>query len=86
MTQKLTIAVPYRPSWTRTVLKTATYKVLALAAMLAIMYWRTHSLKASIAVGGLDLVVKTIIYVFHERAWARIDAGKQIAVDVDPAV
>jgi uncharacterized membrane protein len=72
----LTVAISYRPSFTRTLVKTLSYKTFALIAMLIIMYWRTHSYEAALAVGGLDLVIKTIIYIIHERVWAHIDTGK----------
>ena len=86
MNHDLTVAIPYRPSFTRTLVKTASYKLFALIAMLIIMYWQTHSITASLSVGGLDLVIKTVIYITHERVWARIDTGKQMPVDADPAV
>jgi uncharacterized membrane protein len=72
----LTVALPYRPTLTRTLVKTATYKLFGLLAMLAIMLWHDHNWHAAITVGGLDLVVKTFIYITHERVWARIDTGK----------
>lgn len=75
----LTVAIPYRPTFARTLLKTLSYKTFALIAMLFIMYWKTHNIEASLAVGGLDLVVKTAIYIAHERFWARIDTGKKVS-------
>lgn len=75
----LTVAQSYRPSMTRTITKAATYKMLTFLAVLVLTYWRTGDIKTSLTVGGVDLIVKTIIYIAHERFWARIDTGKQSA-------
>ena len=73
----LTVAQNYRPSMVRTIVKTATYKFLTFIAVVFLTYWRTGNVQTAFTIGGIDIFVKTIIYVAHERVWARIDAGKK---------
>jgi uncharacterized membrane protein len=72
----LTIQIPYRPSLLRTAVKTATYRFFNFSVVLLITYALTGDLHASLAVSGMELIIKLIIYFSHERLWARIDLGK----------
>lgn len=40
-----------------------------------IVYLVTGSFEGAIAVGGIEVVVKMIVYFFHERAWGAIEFG-----------
>lgn len=62
---------------TRSLLKTITYRIIGTIATMAISYFVTGSLKFGMAIGGIDVASKLIIYFLHERAWQHIDYGKK---------
>jgi uncharacterized membrane protein len=39
-----------------------------------ILTWR---LKVAISIGGVEIITKTILYYYHERAWARVQPSKK---------
>lgn len=62
---------------TRSLLKTITYRIIGTIATMAISYFVTGNLKFGMAIGGIDVASKLIIYFLHERAWQHIDYGKK---------
>jgi uncharacterized membrane protein len=42
-----------------------------------IAYFLTGSFSTSVAIGGMEAIVKTFIYYFHERAWNRFRIRKE---------
>lgn len=54
-------------------LKTGTYSVMHLLVAIAVAYAITQDWRAALAVGLIEPVVQTVAYVFHDRAWARIE-------------
>jgi adenylylsulfate kinase len=44
---------------------------------MVLVYLFIGTVKIALAIGGLEVVVKMIIYFFHERAWDRIRFGKR---------
>lgn len=59
----------------RSVVKSITFRIIATAATIVIVYAFTQDLAISGTVGILDMAVKLIIYYFHERAWNRSSWG-----------
>jgi len=55
----------------RAVAKTITFRIIATVATVVLVYAFTRNLAISGTIGILDMVVKVIIYYFHERAWNR---------------
>jgi adenylylsulfate kinase len=64
----------YRRSW----LKAISWRAVATATTMALVYALTGQLELMIGVGLLDLILKLIFYFLHERAWDTIRFGRTI--------
>jgi len=61
----------------RSVAKAISYRVLGSLSTAIMVYVFSGSLKASVGVGALDVVVKMALYYLHERLWNHITYGRQ---------
>ena len=61
--------------------KVVTWRILVTITNFVGGWLASGSWQVGLGVVSFALVVNSILYYFHERAWNRIDAGKQI---VDP--
>jgi uncharacterized membrane protein len=64
----------YKRSW----LKAMSWRAVATATTMALVYGFTGQLKLMVGVGSLDLILKLIFYFLHERAWEMIGFGRTI--------
>ena len=64
-----------RESWSRTTIKTATWRVAASLDTVLLAWLFTGNLKTAISIGGLEVMTKLLLYFLHERAWARVRYG-----------
>ena len=60
----------------RSIAKAISFRILATIATFAMVWILTGSLEFAGLVGGIDFVSKLILFYFHERAWNRIQWGK----------
>ena len=60
---------------TRAIAKTITWRILATATTITLVYLFTKRIDLSLEVGALELVCKLILYYFHERGWNLIRWG-----------
>ena len=60
----------------RSVIKAVSWRVLATLTTMTIVFVITGKLTLMLAVGGLDVLIKMLLYFFHERVWNRIKWGK----------
>ena len=60
----------------RSLLKTITWRVIGSIDTMVITYFITGNWKFGLAVGGVEVVSKMILYYLHERVWQRIKWGK----------
>lgn len=60
------------PTKKRSIVKTITFRVIATIATVLLVWIFTGNISLAGIVGGIDLLVKTILYYFHERAWSKI--------------
>ncbi len=60
----------------RSVVKTITFRVVATLTTVALILLFTGSLALAGVVGLLDVVVKLVIYYFHERSWEKVSWGR----------
>jgi len=58
--------------------KVVTWRILVTITNFIGGYLASGSWQVGLGVVGFALVVNSILYFFHERAWNRIDAGKEI--------
>ena len=53
--------------------KTISWRIVATVSTFIILWVYTGSPLAGLAIGGVDAVIKTILYYLHERAWDSFD-------------
>lgn len=61
----------------RSVAKAVSWRVLATLTTMAIVFVVTGKLDLALIAGGLDIVLKMILYFIHERIWNRVHWGKK---------
>jgi uncharacterized membrane protein len=74
--QKNTMKKNYAEKHSRSLIKSISYRILSITADSIAAYFFTHDVALS---AGIVIVVNaysTILYYFHERAWANIHWGR----------
>ena len=56
-------------SYKRHVLKTITWRIIGTLDTMIIAWIITGSLEWGLAIGGIEIFTKMILYFLHERAW-----------------
>jgi uncharacterized membrane protein len=59
----------------RTVAKTVSWRVLATASTMLVVYVYTRELALMIGVGIIELALKLILFYAHERLWSNTSWG-----------
>jgi uncharacterized membrane protein len=59
----------------RSILKAVTYRIIGTLTTFGITFAVTGEIVTAIAIGGVEPVVKMIVYYFHERAWQCVPHG-----------
>lgn len=60
----------------RSIIKAASYRLLAMVVTILIVFVFTRKLVLSIGVGLVELVAKVLFFYIHERIWGKISWGK----------
>jgi uncharacterized membrane protein len=60
----------------RSIAKAVTWRIVATATTMLLVFIFTGNFVVSGGVGLTELLSKTIIYYFHERAWNTTDFGR----------
>jgi len=60
----------------RTLIKTITWRIIALLTTIAVVYLYSGSAKESIVIGFAANFLKMFFYYIHERAWNKVDFGR----------
>jgi uncharacterized membrane protein len=58
--------------------KVVTWRILVTVTNFVGGYLASGSWQVGLGVVGFALVINSILYFFHERAWNRINAGKAV--------
>ena len=53
----------------RHILKTITWRIVGTLDTMILSWIITGSLKIGVAIGGVEVITKMILYYFHERIW-----------------
>jgi bifunctional enzyme CysN/CysC len=61
----------------RSLAKAVIWRVAASVITFALVYWITGSSKLATSVAAAEIMIKTLIYYFHERMWMVIPWGKR---------
>lgn len=65
----------YIENKSRTIAKSISWRFLATLTTFTLVYIFTGKLDTAIEIGALEVVLKMIIYYFHERIWAKVKFG-----------
>jgi len=60
----------------RSIMKTITWRTLATATTVLLVFIFTGNLMISTSVGILELLTKILMYYVHERIWNMLDFGR----------
>ena len=58
-------------SYKRHIAKTISWRILGTLDTFILSWVLTGSVKIGAAIGGAEVLIKTILYFIHERVWAR---------------
>ncbi len=61
----------------RTILKTISWRITATIATTILVYLIIGKATIAITIGGLEAILKLVLFYFHERFWNKIATGKQ---------
>jgi len=55
----------------RHILKTITWRIIGTLDTMILSWFITGNWKWGVAIGGVELITKMVLYYLHERAWYR---------------
>ena len=67
----------FKESHLRSALKTVSWRFWATVTTMLLVYIFTGALTIAAAIGGLEVVLKILLYFFHERTWDKLRFGKK---------
>jgi len=59
----------------RHLLKAITWRIIASLTSFFLAWGVTGNIKAGLSIGAADVVIKFVLYYFHERVWYSYDFG-----------
>lgn len=59
----------------RSVLKGVTWRIIASATTMTVVYFVTGDLSLVASVGAVDVTAKVFFYYLHERTWGKVKWG-----------
>ena len=67
----------YKDRHWRSFMKASTWRVVATLATILIVFAFTRKPILSLEIGGVEIVIKLILYYLHERVWFSIPFGNR---------
>jgi adenylylsulfate kinase len=67
----------YKESHLRSAIKTISWRFWATVTTMVLVYIFTGALTIAAAIGALEIILKIILYFFHERVWDKIRFGRK---------
>ena len=61
----------------RSIIKAISWRVIAELVTISLVYIFFHRFDLALALGGLEIVIKMIVYFIHERIWDRVKFGRK---------
>ena len=65
-------------SRSRSLAKGATWRVVATLTTVAIAWLVTGEPSTALAIGGIEVIAKIVVYYLHERCWAYVRFGMRL--------
>lgn len=56
-------------SYKRHIAKTISWRIVGTVDTILLSWFITGSWKAGLAIGGVEVITKMVLYFFHERLW-----------------
>ncbi len=75
-----TEAQVYRESHLRSIVKAFSWRFISTCTTFAIVYIVTGELTLATSIAGVEVVIKMVLYYFHERAWQLLARGSIRAI------
>ena len=66
---------PHKESRLRSLLKAMSWRILATLTTALIAFFVTGDIDTAIMIGGIEFILKFVIYYFHERVWQMVPVG-----------
>ncbi len=63
-------------TYLRSFVKSVSWRLTASLATIVLVYLLTHEIELAATVGGVELVLKFVLYYVHERVWNTIPLGQ----------
>ncbi len=60
----------------RSIGKSVSWRILATCDTILISYLITGSIAIAASIGSIEVLTKMILYYFHERAWNKLEYGR----------
>ncbi len=60
----------------RTLVKTITWRIIALTATIVVVYIYSGDAKGSLVIGFSANLIKMFLYYIHERIWNKVQFGR----------
>ncbi|HDY65362.1 MAG TPA: DUF2061 domain-containing protein [Phycisphaerae bacterium] len=60
----------------RTIIKSLTWRVVALVITTTVVWVATRKMELAASVGLADTAIKLVVYYAHERCWLKVHFGK----------
>ena len=67
----------FHESRLRSVVKTVSWRFWATLTTAVLVFIFTGRWKVAVAIGGVEVVAKVVLYFLHERMWDHIDWGRK---------
>ena len=67
----------YKETHARSIIKTVSWRFLATLTTMVLVYIFIGDLTIALSVGGIEVVLKMLVYFLHERLWDKIKFGKK---------
>lgn len=64
--------------WWRHLLKTTTWRIIALVFLMVLSYILTGSMAIATSIAVADLLIKGTLYFLHEHAWSKLNIGREL--------
>ena len=67
----------YKDRHLRSLIKALSWRIVTSLATILIVFAFTRKLTLSLGVGGVEVVLKLLLYYLHERVWVSIPFGNR---------
>lgn len=65
----------HKESRLRSLLKAMSWRILATLTTALIAFFVTGELDTALMIGGIEFILKFVLYYFHERVWQMVPVG-----------